>query len=766
MNRAEKRRQRKLAEKAAKTVGAAKLLSLSAGQPKMTIQQAIGLGVQHHNAGRLPEAESIYQRILQTDPNQPVPMQLLGVIAHQIGKNDIAVELISKALALKPDYADAHNNLGLSLKQLGRLEEAQNHYRKALHFNPDYAEAHNNLGIELMDLGQREEAMTCFHRALVIKPDYVEAHINLGNLLKRSGKLEQAVASYRTALNLRPGHAQAHNILGNTLMNLNKSFEAFQHHQKAVGLAPENDLFWSGFADALKTISFNSVGEDLWPVLLQLLERPTVRPADIVLPIFSAIRHYQDFASIFEAAPGDQTGSEIDYASSAHQLSAMPLLLRILPLCAVHDLEIERMLTALRSAMLTAAVAGNLDDKGLAFSTALALHCFANEYVFTQAAEETLLIDGLEQQIATLIESQKQVPAFLIATLAAYRPLYRFAWAQELAQAKWSDHMRGLIESQITQPLEERALRSEIPQVTPIENTVSQSVREQYEENPYPRWIKTYLYGKGRPIGAVLRGEPHRLDLGDYVSPEQPQILIAGCGTGQQILNTISQFSNTRVLAVDLSLSSLSYASRKFRQLGLSNVEFAQADIMELGNLKRQFDFIGCTGVLHHLGDPLAGWQVLTELLRRDGVMKIALYSDTARRDIVRARSLIAERGYSTSPEDIRRCRQHMIGLAAQGNQQMAGLCKKRDFFSLSDCRDLLFHVQEHRFTLPQIEAALETLGLKFLGFEISSRDTLRKIKETFPGNKQSISLGQWHQFELDNPDIFWGMYQFWCKKI
>ena len=90
----------------------------------LTIQQAIDLGVQHHNEGRLPQAETIYQQILQSNPNQPVALHLLGVIAHQVGKNDTAVDLITKAISIKPDYVEAHNNLGAVLQKLGKLEEA------------------------------------------------------------------------------------------------------------------------------------------------------------------------------------------------------------------------------------------------------------------------------------------------------------------------------------------------------------------------------------------------------------------------------------------------------------------------------------------------------------------------------------------------------------------------------------------------------------------------------------------------------------------
>ena len=148
-------------------------------QQSLTLQQAIDLGVQHHNAGRLPEAESIYKQILQSDPDQPVALHLLGVIAHQVGKNDTAVDLIARALALKPDFPEAHNNLGNALKNLEKLDEAVASYHKALAIKPDYADAHNNLGVALQGLGKSEDAIASYHKALAIKPDYAKVHSNL-----------------------------------------------------------------------------------------------------------------------------------------------------------------------------------------------------------------------------------------------------------------------------------------------------------------------------------------------------------------------------------------------------------------------------------------------------------------------------------------------------------------------------------------------------------------------------------------------------------
>ena len=103
MNRSEKRRQQKIARKAAKNRQPLPSTPLPPDQKTPTIEQSLNLALQHHSAGRLPEAEGIYRQILQADPNQPVALHLLGVIAHQKGKNDIAVDLIGKALAINSD---------------------------------------------------------------------------------------------------------------------------------------------------------------------------------------------------------------------------------------------------------------------------------------------------------------------------------------------------------------------------------------------------------------------------------------------------------------------------------------------------------------------------------------------------------------------------------------------------------------------------------------------------------------------------------------
>ena len=244
MNRAEKRRQRKLSKKAARVTKPVQSASSSPDQQTLTIQQAIDRAVQHHNAGRLPEAESIYQQILQADPNQPVALHLLGVIAHQMGKYDIAVDLITKALAIKPDYADAHSNLGNALKELGKPDEAVASYHKALAIKPDYAEAHSNLGIALKELGKLDEAVASYHKALAIKPDYAEAHSNFAMTLISCGRQSEALGHFQSHLDIERGdnpiNPQHESFRFITKAKMNHDIEQFKY---LASLGPETERF-------------------------------------------------------------------------------------------------------------------------------------------------------------------------------------------------------------------------------------------------------------------------------------------------------------------------------------------------------------------------------------------------------------------------------------------------------------------------------------------------------------------------------------------
>ena len=141
--------------------------------------------------------------------------------------------------------------------------------------------------------------------------------------------------------------------------------------------------------------------------------------------------------------------------------------------------------------------------------------------------------------------------------------------------------------------------------------------------------------------------------------------------------------------------------------------------------------------------------------------MRIGLYSELARQHIVEVRKEIASLGLGTSATEIRNFRE----LSRESKiHDVNQLSKFTDFFSLSEFRDLVFHVQEHRFTLPKIQDCLSELGLKFCGFE--NEDAISNFMGFHGENADIYNLALWHQYEKSNPRTFASMYQFWCQKL
>ena len=202
----------------------------------MNIPRAFQIALQHHQAGRLAEAEALYRQILAAQPDHAEALHHLGVIAQQVGRHDLAVEWIRQATILHPINPVAHSNLGEALRSLGRFNEAMAACRRALELNPNYPNAYLNLGNALRDGGQLEEAITEYRHALGVKPDYAEAHNNLGNALRERGQLDEANAACRRALDFKPDYPEALINLGAVLAGQNELDDAMAALHRALEL--------------------------------------------------------------------------------------------------------------------------------------------------------------------------------------------------------------------------------------------------------------------------------------------------------------------------------------------------------------------------------------------------------------------------------------------------------------------------------------------------------------------------------------------------
>jgi Flp pilus assembly protein TadD/2-polyprenyl-3-methyl-5-hydroxy-6-metoxy-1,4-benzoquinol methylase len=720
-------------------------------------QEQLDILLKYYQAGRYVEAEKLSLSITQEFPKHPFALKVFAAVLKQNGRINESLIISQKSVQSDPQDAEAHSNLGVIMNELGRLKEAEASYRKIIELKPDYAEAHHNLSVMLQKQGRLKEAEASYRKIIELKPDYAEAHHNLSVMLQKQGRLKEAEAGYRKAIELKPDYAEAHSNLGVLLQELGRLDEACSAYIQAINLNPDFTVAYTNLGIAIKNVRFNSSNVKLYPLLIRLLSTGNfARPENLAPSILSLLKHDPLIKNLL---------LEKNFATSLKEansiigsLDKLTLLHHLMRVCPLPDLQFEDLFVNMRSLLLT-----NLDNietspEFIYFLSSLSLHCFTNEYVYVEKDEETELVKNLETEIMQTIAKSKQPEAKKILCLSSYRPLHQYNWYQKLEAL---DNLEDVKSRLIEEPYAERVIVAEIPMLGEISDDVSHKVRAQYEENPYPRWVKTGISTKAKSISEVCAEVNLHLHSESIKNVIAPAILIAGCGTGQHSIGTASHFSGCEVTAVDLSLTSLAYAKRKTAELGITNLKYLQADILKLDQLEQKFDIIESVGVLHHMDEPMAGWRVLTDFLKPSGLMKIGLYSELARQHIVEVRKEITLLRIGTSESEIREFRR---SLAESNDENHQLLTKSSDFFSLSMLRDLIFHVQEHRFTLPQIKNCLDELGLKFCGFE--NENIISNFRE-FHGVEEDIyDLALWHQFEESNPRAFIGMYQFWCQKV
>ncbi|MEI8196756.1 MAG: tetratricopeptide repeat protein, partial [Phycisphaerae bacterium] len=218
---------------------------------EVTLDQALRLALEHHQAGRLAEAEDIYRQVLEVDPRQPDALHLLGVLNGQKGETDSAIALIRQAIEGNPTQAHYHANLAKFLAPKGEKAAALQAYRQALVLNPEFVEAHNDLGNLLRAEGQLVQAAAEYRAALALRPQFAEAHCNLGVVLRELGQLDDAIRCCQEALRLRPNLAEGHNALGAVWAGKGDYAAAIETYRRALEIKPDYAEAWNNLGAAL-----------------------------------------------------------------------------------------------------------------------------------------------------------------------------------------------------------------------------------------------------------------------------------------------------------------------------------------------------------------------------------------------------------------------------------------------------------------------------------------------------------------------------------
>jgi len=609
------------------------------------------------------------------------------------------------------------------------LEIALDFYNKVLKINPNHLDSLNNMGVIFFDIEEYQKAIDCYKKVIQINPNNADVYSNLGMVFYKIKEHQKALIYFDKAFQIDPNHINSINAVRdifqkNKLTNLNK-----------------DDIF---IIKKLYLLVFKNDFVDHAGVILN---------TKLLLSIDEINTEFHK--TINSNSPLFENKIILD-------LLKEDLFYLILQHTLITDRFLEKLLTKIRFEMHLLFNDNNIDilESYFYFIISLAEQCWLNEYIFIQSEKEINYVNLLKNKI----ENDKEINELEISFLACFIPLNssKVIMNKLLNYNSKNILFNDLITVQIKEPLHEIELKKKIRFLDNINDSTSNEVRKQYEENPYPRW-RNPIQNLNSSFSEILKDEikPNIIKFDNKFN--KPNVLIAGCGTGTHTISA-NRYKNANILGVDLSLKSLSYAKRKIEELNYKNIDFLHADILQLKMLNKKFDIIESVGTLHHMKNPVQGLKILIDILEPHGFLKIGLYSKIARQNIFKIRKIIKKKSLRNISKDIKTCRKLILN---QSDETLfENITNIKDFYSLSNVRDLLFNVQEHCFTVPQISKILKDLNLEFLGFNFSDPSIKSNFAKIFPDDLGNISLDNWNQFENRNPNTFFGMYIFWVRKL
>ena len=690
-----------------------------------SIENKLNIAIENQKNKNFKLAEKLYKEILTINPNHTEAIFHLGTLYSQIKKFSLAKPLLLRADGSNPNNLNIKLNIGSLLFNTGEVDLALKYFDKAIEIQPNFILAYFNKGIILNSQKKYQDAVKCFEKVIEIDPKNINAYNVLGIILQEIGEFRKSLSYLKKSIEISPNDLR----VVNTLLNLLRSI-------KLSNLSDKNS-------------------SELVELFIFLFNKDTIDHNEL----FNNARNlifFQDDQINFENLL--KSGVSLLSDKDIKKILNKKLFHLLLQKSLVRDKFLEKFLYLIRKEILLQIHNKENSIKELYdFIASNAEQSFLNEYVVFQSDMEIKIINDLK----TKVENDKNINELEILILACYLPLNssKIINNKLINYISESPLFNDLIKLHIKDPLKEAELKKSINSFDDISDNVSKKVKEQYEENPYPRWRYTNITPKNDFLSILNNAiRPNKINTNNQNIAEN--VLIAGCGTGQQLVSKTS-YANSNIVAIDLSLSSLAFAKRKMQELNQKNIEFLQGDILSLNSLNKKFNVIECVGVLHHLKDPDEGLRILLNILEPKGYLKLGLYSEYARKHIIELKKFVQKHKFESNIRDIRNFRE----LAKNNNNDNSfkKINFNFDFYSTSSLRDLIFHVQEHRYTIPKIQDLLKKFDLEFLGFTNSS--IKKEYSKIYPEDLKNTSLENWNNFEINNQDIFIEMYQFWVKK-
>jgi len=582
----------------------------------------------------------------------------------------------------------------------------------------------------------------------------------------KDGDVNAAGGLYRKACEAAKGHAGIPMVMADSLMARGYIKHALSARLTAYTWAPFEPNVRIALTRALAPMRFDKASQTVHDALVSLMDSADIGAQELSQPTLSLLKLEPALHSLIAVRGRPERAARLVNSPSTKKLLEGRLWVTLLTRSIVADPDAEAVFRTLRQVFLEQVKAGRAptEEEALRTWAVLALQAEMTAWAWPVTAAE-------EEQVAAIAEQVSKAPPLSwtpeVVALALYGPLLDSL--RHLEAPMTGGPLAGLHHRLIGERQRLAHLEAAIPSVAAAGSPTSERVRAQYDANPYPRW-RTATLQPAAPLAEVIGNllpwyppeERERL-----AAVERPQILVAGCGTGQHAIKVAHRYENGHVLAVDLSRRALAFAAMRAQDYSCANLSFAEADLLALADSalvlpepRGPYDLIECSGVLHHLEDPAAGLRALAGRLKPSGLMKLGLYSRRGRSAVAAAREALGSVPEVLDPAALRAARERLLALPPE--HPAHGITEVLDFYDLNGVRDLLFHVQERDYDLNEVAALLEDCGLAFLGFELPDPITLRAFAKDNPDRAAIADLSAWARFEAAQPTSFAVMYQFW----
>jgi SAM-dependent methyltransferase len=244
-----------------------------------------------------------------------------------------------------------------------------------------------------------------------------------------------------------------------------------------------------------------------------------------------------------------------------------------------------------------------------------------------------------------------------------------------------------------------------------MEGPVAARVGEFYDSHPYPPPVDDLsVYGRSWD-DRRRRAESH-LFWPDEPYRDDRTILIAGCGTAQAAHYAL-RWPHARVVGIDLSEESIAFTRELKRKHALHNLEVRRLAVERAAELGQTFDYVVCTGVLHHLPDPDAGLRALRDVLDSNGALHIMVYAPYGRAGIYMLQEYCRRLGVGWSDREVADLAASLKALPA--DHPLAPLLRTSPDFANKDAlADALLHPRDRSYSVPQLMNFLDGAGLVF----------------------------------------------------